>query len=200
MELQKFYDELFKKNPKKWANKDRDKFTFEICQKHLNFIKVLDIGCGNAHTLKTFHELSPSKSEYFGLDLSAEAIKLAEENAPFAAFWNAKFEEFTTRHKFDLILNMGTIEHFLNLMPNMAKLKKLLRKGGIIYFEAPNNLSYSPGEEAFRQLKRGSRQMEWHLSKKSWEDLFNQTGLDIIARYRGQKKWYEFIWILKSGT
>jgi len=46
-------------------------------------------------------------------------------------------------------------------------------------------------------LERGSRQMEWHLSKQSWEKKILEAGFEIVDQFKGVKSWWQFIWILK---
>jgi len=194
-EIRDFYDKKFIKDKSIWTSEDRDDFIFRVVTRKASPVRVIDVGCGNGHTLKFFQERLP-EVEYSGVDISGEAIKLAEQ-AVKGTFFNVDFSEWSTRRKYDVVLNLGTIEHFEDLDGSMEKLRKLVAKGGMCYFEAPNNLSYSPGPETFRRLERGSRQMEWHLSKQSWEKKILEAGFEIVDQFKGIKSWWQFIWILK---
>ena len=189
-----FYNRKFKANPGLWSDGDRDEMVWEICSSIGRFDFVLDIGCGNGHTLKYFQERD-LELELVGVDWSEEAIDLAQQGLD-AELIVVNFSELDWSRQFDLVLNLGTLEHFEDLRASLLKLRGLIVDGGFCYFEAPNNLSYSPGEESYRRLKRGSHQMEWHLSKRSWEKFLFEVGFQIIDEYKGPKAWYEFVWLL----
>jgi len=193
--LKDFYDEKFIKDKAMWIFEDRDDFIFRVVTSRITLTKIIDIGCGNGHTLKFFQDRLPDV-EYFGVDISSEAIRLSDEKVT-GTFFNVDFSEWSTRRKFDVVLNLGTIEHFKDLEGSMAKLKKLVAAGGMCYFEAPNNLSYSPGPQTFRRLEQGSRQLEWHLTHDAWEEKIINVGFEIVDRIKGMKNWWQFIWILQ---
>lgn len=193
-DTREFYNTLFTKKQHAWANLDRDRFVYEIVANYITPTKVLDVGCGNGHTLAYFERKLPNIS-YTGLDISDVGLTQAK-TITSAELINKSLEEWKTTRKFDLIINLGTIEHISDLDNSLLKLKHLLSKNGVCYFEAPNNLSYSPGEETFRRLTCGSRQMEWHLSRQSWDTKLINAGFTIVRRYKGFKSSWEFVWIL----
>lgn len=197
MDKSQEYDDRYKKNPQKWNIPDRDNFALEVIKWHIEKpTNILDIGCGNGHTLELLAKEFP-EAELTGLEISKEAIALASSKVPKAKFVEKYLENYTSRIKFDLIINLGTIEHIEDLDQSLINLKKLLKQDGIIYFEAPDNLVYSPGDHSFRRLRIGSKQVEWHLTRWEWETKFEKANLEIVNSYYGQKLSWRNIWVLK---
>jgi len=196
-ELIKKYDEYYAKDKSKWAIEERDRLAFETIVEYVPEPKeILDVGMGNGHTIYYFSKRLPH-TKFYGIDLSTVAVELAQKKVPDAQLEVAFLTEYKTRKKFDVIICLGTAEHFRELEENLACMKSLLRKDGICYVEIPNNLAYDKGEHIFRQLRGGSRQYEWHLPKEAWEKLFTQTGFEIIKFYKRDKAQWEFTWILR---
>lgn len=199
-ELTQMYDDYFETDKGKWANDDRNRLAYEAIVSFLpEPTEILDVGCGNGHTLKYF-ETRKIGAKLAGMDLSNKAITIAQDKLPNAEFYNADLLAFTSRKKWQVIVSLGSIEHLLDPDAGLQKLKSLLRKDGIIYLELPDNLSYSKGEHAYRQLQSGSRQWEWHLDRKEWESKFEAAGLEIVKSYANARPQYRFSWILKAKT
>jgi trans-aconitate methyltransferase len=156
---------------------------------------VLDIGCGNGHTIDYFYRRWKA-TQFTGLDLSGVAIKLAQGRYPYARFMVGSVGEVELP-QFDLITLLGVAEHFEDLQGLLSECKKLLIGGGMMYIEVPNCLSYSESKvEGFRRLSFGSRQKEWHLSRQSWQQELEKAGLKVIASITGPTAYSEFVWIL----
>lgn len=197
--LIKMYDQYYTKDSRKWSNSERNRLAFETTSHYCpEPAEILDIGCGIGHTL-AYYQTRHCKAKMYGIDLSPVAIELAKQQVADGNFQATFIGDYSSRKKFEVILCMGSAEHFENLVPDLKKLKSLLKKDGIAYIEVPNNLLYSKGEHAFRQLRTGSRQWEWHLSKTEWEDRFAEAGLAIKKFYRRNRPQWEFCWILESA-
>lgn len=196
--LIKEYDDHFKEDPQKWTAEERDEFAFKALSTVVTKApeNILDIGCGNGHTLEYFLRFWP-KTKMVGLDLSTVGLEVAAKAVPNGIFQAGFLSDFKTEERFEVILNMGTAEHFEHLNSNLKILKSLLAKGGYCYFEAPNNLRYSSGEHSYRRLKTGSKQMEWHLNSQEWEKIIKEVGFTIVRRFQGRKPYWEFIWLLR---
>jgi len=197
-DLVKKYDEYYAKDKGKWSVPERNKLAYDAVKRLKESpAEILDIGCGNGHTLEYFHEKYPD-AKLYGLDLSPKAIEIAKEKLPDdATFYTEFLTDLSARKKFDLILCLGTAEHFEDLSENLAKVKSLLKKDGIAYFEMPNNLAYDYGLHNFRQLRSGSRQYEWHLNRKEWNDQLTQAGFEIVKEITHARPQWQFAWILR---
>ena len=103
----------------------------------LNFLRtrklggsILDIGCGFGWMLST---LDKKKWETHGVDLNKDCQKIAEKN--MFKFYNQLPKN---KKKFDVISMIHVIEHLKNPLAYLDKVKKLLKKNGILIIETPD--------------------------------------------------------------
>lgn len=190
------YDEYYTKNKDKWSSVDRNRLAYDALEKYVPVMaEVLDVGCGNGHTLDYFRQRQ-GQVKLYGIDLSQVAIDLCAKKMPEGNFQAAFLAEYDPGKKFQTIVCLGSAEHFTDLEGDLKKMKSLLSEGGVCYMEIPNNLAYDDGEHTFRQLGCGSRQFEWHLSKEEWEAKLIEAGFEIVKFYRRNKPQWEFCWVL----
>jgi len=195
-ELIKKYDEYYTKNKDKWSSDDRNRLAYDTVAEYIpEPTEILDVGCGNGHTLEYFQKRHAAAKMY-GIDLSQVAIDIAKAKVVDGKLEATFLAEYTPRRKFQVIVCLGSAEHFTDLEGDLKKMKSLLKKGGVCYVEIPNNLAYDDGEHTFRQLGCGSRQFEWHLSKEEWEAKLIEAGFEIVKFYRRNKPQWEFCWVL----
>ena len=191
------YDAYFRADPNRWADGKRDTLAFSVLDNYLEYPPktFLDVGCGNGHSVELFSKQWPG-TECWGLDLSVIAIELAKKRVPEATFICASLED-AVLPKYDVIISLGVLEHFLNYTAMFAKLRSIM--GGILYMEVPNCIAYPSSEhiEGFRRLNQGSRQVEWHLYRETWEKRIAEAGFTIERSVVGPSVYCEFIWLLK---
>jgi len=74
------YDRFYLHNPRIWIDDTRNQFAFSALSGYLKQApaSVLDVGCGNGHTIKYFSERWQD-TRFTGLDLSPVAIKIAKK-------------------------------------------------------------------------------------------------------------------------
>ena len=193
------YDQRYRDNPEKWADTpERNEAAYRFLMKHLGHApeSVIDVGCGNGHTLAFLQEKWP-EADLWGIDLSEEGLKLAQEKVPDALLVCRSLDTFVPLRQFEVVICLGTAEHFLDLLGSLRALKQLIEPGGYGYIEVPHNLVYSPGEQGFRRLERGSRQLEWHLERATWERLLAEAGLEIRGAYIGNREMWRFLWVVQ---
>jgi len=193
-----FYNKIFSDKPEKWDSPYRDTFACYVLRRHIeNPGTFLDIGCGNGHTIEFFKKRWPD-TQYYGVDLSDVAIKVAEERVPEAEFICTTFEELELPIC-DVLVVMGVAEHFRDLDGALRRLKKL---GKLIFLEVPDCLSYSDNkEEGYRVTGElvgvNTFQSEWHLKRPTWERYMKAAGLEIVDSYPGLTPETKFVWVLK---
>jgi len=186
MALSDFYDELYREHPYRWGSSGRDEF---LCKNMSQPGSVLDIGCGNGHTLEYLSKMWEG-TKLYGLDISEVALDIAKVRVPTAEFFCGTVDDIEL--KVDLALLLGVAEHFEDLK-ELGRVKKF---GGLVYLEVPNCLAYSSStQEGFR----GERiQKEWHLSRYTWEKIIQEQGYKIVKSLIGEGVTWEFIWILEN--
>ena len=108
-------------------------------EKPLKKVKILDIGCGGGLLTEPMKKLG---ADVVGIDASEKNIKIAKLHSKKNNL-NIKYlcvspENFTTKEKFDVILNMEIVEHVENIDFFLKSSSKLLKKGGIMFVATLN--------------------------------------------------------------
>lgn len=188
------YNAYYKQNPNKWAGDTRDMFAVNVMSHYGTPESIIDVGCGNGHTLRWFGKVYP-ESELYGLDLSNEACEIASKNVPGAQIIHKFLGDLPKEAAYDWVLCLGVAEHFEHLLSGLRELRRITKQ--YCYLEVPHNLLYSAGDTIFRRLKTRSRQREWHLTREQWEAMITQAGFTIHESLIGENEAWEFIWVLK---
>ena len=107
--------------------------------KPLERIKILDIGCGGGLLSEPMKRLG---ADVVGIDASNKNIQVAKIHAKKNKL-NIKYictspENFETKNKFDVILNMEIIEHVEDVDFFLKSCSKLLKKKGIMFVATLN--------------------------------------------------------------
>ena len=107
--------------------------------KPLERIKILDIGCGGGLLSEPMKRLG---ADVVGIDASNKNIQVAKIHAKKNKL-NIKYictspENFETKNKFDVILNMEIIEHVNDVDFFLKSCSKLLKKNGIMFVATLN--------------------------------------------------------------
>jgi trans-aconitate methyltransferase len=193
------YDDFYKHDPGRWDSPAIDDQACRIIKRQaLSPESILDVGCGNGHSLLRMRQEFPNASLY-GIDLSDEALRLASVKLPEAKFYQGCIEEFEPGISFDIISVIGVAEHFIDINKGLRSIARLMGERGLCYILAPNNLAYSAGVHTYRRLEGGSGQMEWHLDRAEWTQQIRDSGFEILAEYAGESAADEFIWMLRPG-
>ena len=175
------YNKIYTDKPNKWASVARNNLAYSLLSKY-DVETLLDIGCGNGHTIEFFREHWPN-TMYYGIDLSDVAIDIAKEKMPDVWFMTGDYMNYTVIPHCDVVLVMGVVEHFEDLVDGLKSLKDY---GTMIYLEVPDCLRMGAingsdnYDEGFRETYLGGLQVEWHLKKSSWEDVIELAGFDIL--------------------
>lgn len=98
--------------------------------------KMIDVGCGNG---KKLYEYKSRGHKVLGIDIDMEAIKRLNQNNIPAICIDLLSEDIPKKYNnsADIVLFYFILEH-LNNSDILAKLNKLLKKGGNLYITIPN--------------------------------------------------------------
>lgn len=130
MDLISLYDKMYTDFPERWVSPERNEFAYQALRKYGIPKTLLDVGCGSGHTI-AYLKWRMYGTRFVGLDLSAEAVRLAQMRVPTATFVQGTLEDWETKdQQFDMILLMGVIEHFPDLSKALSKIQQLKSKLG----------------------------------------------------------------------
>ena len=116
-----------------------DKLKKRSSGKSLKNIKVLDIGCGGGLLCEPLSKLG---AKVIGIDASEKNIKIAKTHAKKSKlkinYYCASPENFISKEKFDVILNMEIVEHVEDVNLFLKESSKFLKKNGIMFIATLN--------------------------------------------------------------
>jgi len=105
-----------------------------------DIINVLDVGCGSGYGLKYLKEQMP-KINIYGIESSADCCKTLESEVIGGKLITSDFEDgWAKEHagKMDLIILRHSIEHMLNPVMTLKKIRSALSPEGLIYIATPD--------------------------------------------------------------
>jgi ubiquinone/menaquinone biosynthesis C-methylase UbiE len=136
--------------------------------------RVLDVGTGSGLQLRAIRESHPEVALY-GLDLSAEAVRVAEQNlADIKVDIRVGSIESTTFEDdfFDVVTCNASMSYWKNLVACFDEVYRILKPGGAaVLFEPRKNIDI---DEAIRILKQ-------NLAGESWLRRFAASTLNRFA-------------------
>ena len=117
-----FLSFFYKQKIKKWSNYFK------------NAGSILEIGCGPGFMLKEFENL---KWDIYGTERNKEQINIAKKNTKHLKVVN-DIDDFKKNEKFDLIILFHVLEHVDDPIMMIEKIKKILKRNGILIISVPN--------------------------------------------------------------
>lgn len=168
---------------------------------------TLDLGCGDGTTAKIVF----SKKVAFGLDNDPEAVKKAKQSQHYHHVLQASAVNIPLlAGSVDLVFSNSVIEHIKNLDQTLKEVKRILKRGGIFVFTAPNNnfITYNifswmriPLLPHFYGFLRNRKFNHYHCySLEQWTRLLADRGLKIIGGFnyinRQTAEYWDFLLIL----
>ena len=106
----------------------------------INFVEgpVLDVGChSGTFTSKILTKIG--SQEIYGIDISKEAIKLAQKRLPHGHFQTGNAEKLPYRENFfAAAFCLEMLEHVDNPIAVLAEIERVLKKGAYLYILVPS--------------------------------------------------------------
>ncbi len=99
-------------------------------------IDLLDVGCGDGWMLSLFQKTAPDRLTTYGVEISPEVCKLAENLGH--KIYCGRIEDVIFNRSFDLINYNHVIEHVSNPKEITQKSFDILKPNGILVYETPN--------------------------------------------------------------
>lgn len=98
--------------------------------------KILDVGCATGNMGK--YLIEQKGATVYGLDISSKAIQQASKVLNKAVCLNIEKKSVPFKELFDVILFGDVLEHLFDPMNMLKKIKKNLKKNGLIICSIPN--------------------------------------------------------------
>jgi 2-polyprenyl-3-methyl-5-hydroxy-6-metoxy-1,4-benzoquinol methylase len=161
-----------------------------IVLKYVNKGRLLDISCGRGFVV----DIARQKGfQSCGLDLAPKAIELASKMYPECSFVQGSSERLPFYDcEFDVITNLGSLEHYLDMEIAIRESVRVLKDTGIAIYMMPNQY-FLPS--IIKVLFRGDpndklQPIERFASKIEWKGLLENNGLKVlkIEKYNQKAK------------
>ncbi len=172
----KFYDNRWTKksflNSLKLRRATKIMEYFTVVKRKLKLPLTIDLGCGDGRFISFIGEFTPAE----GIELSEEAVRIAQEKYPDTKFHQGNALEFPFKQQhYDLVISQEVIEHIEDQAAYIDVAFRILKKGGYLILTTPN-------KKVFDHMKGGnwSRQpIEKVLTPKELKKLITAK-FDII--------------------
>lgn len=145
--------------------------------------RVLDIGCSSG---KLGSALREQKDVYIvGIDIDREDVELAKKNLNEAHLLNTEIDNLDFLGKFDTIIFADVIEHLLDPVKTLIKVKSLLKNDGRIIFSIPNmanvtiRLELLKGNFEYKDFGLLDKTHLHFYDHKEVQRIFKKAGLQI---------------------
>ena len=145
--------------------------------------RILDIGSGEGHNLIHFKSLFQNCKLYAIEPSHDSQIHLKQFGVTIIEKDVSTSWESTHKNMFDIIIMRHVLEHFLDPLKIMSKVRTVLTSSGIVYIAVPNNLKPTHRLETswFRNVHT------FYFNKYSLKNLCLLVGLEIIELVEGDK-------------
>lgn len=133
--------------------------------------QVLEIGsgCGGFYNLVRGRLSDPSN--YFGIELDAEAVNFSNKFFGSENFYNISFEAAQLDHPFDKIFAFEVLEHTDNPESAVKKIYQLLNHNGIFCGTSPY---------PFRKNIDADQTHRYVLHPNNWKKIFLENGFNEV--------------------
>ncbi|MGQ9617987.1 MAG: class I SAM-dependent methyltransferase [Candidatus Aminicenantia bacterium] len=178
-ELKNSYDNLYSNQVLKESQKYY-RWIVKVLSPQQGGKKLLDVACGAGFFLK---ELTNLPIFSVGFDISEIALKKARENS-FCYKLICGAGEFLPfkNESFDYVVNLGSLEHFLEPDKGVREMVRVLKKDGKCLVFVPNSYFLMTILNVWRTGSTGRetpQPIDRWATKKEWIDLLEKNGLNV---------------------
>lgn len=139
---------------------------------------VLDLGCAGGDFLSVLN----FRFEKFGTDIDKVAIDIAKKRFPYYHFLYCQDMTHVSDF-FDLVVMRGVVEHLSNPLIELARVSKILKKGGYLYIATTPNIEsfcadiYRHRWNQFHPIRHLS-----YFTAENLAHLCSKNNLTLVAR------------------
>ena len=146
------YERMFLLEDFYWWFKGRRKIVLSA-MKGIEAKNILDVGCGTGGNLTLFNGF------VVGLDISSQALELAQKRKPDAVLCRGEAENLPFKDEsFDLVLALDLLEHLPDDIKGLSEMYRVLKKGGNALITVPAyRFLWSEHDEALHHFRRYSK-------------------------------------------
>lgn len=146
---------------------------------------LLDIACGGGYFLQ---EAEKKGLQAIGIDFSKAALKIAQSSAKMSALVRGNAEELPfPESSFDLVTNLGSLEHFIDPEKAVREMVRVLKRNGRAAILVPNSYFLMTLLNVWRTGSTGrstSQKIDRWATREEWRQLLTQNGLVIKNIYK----------------
>lgn len=151
------------------------------CMRSIRGRRLLEIGCGHGFMLARLE----NEFQTYGVDISRYAIDRVADFAPNSICAVADIEEALPGHldagSFDMVVAKYVFEHLQDPPAAMARVVKLLRPGGLLFFSVPNTESLGARRKGADWYARQDPTHCSLLAPDRWLQIVADTGLELSS-------------------
>jgi ubiquinone/menaquinone biosynthesis C-methylase UbiE len=182
--LRESYDKIYKTRPIR-ESEEHYRWVMDVLDAKKEDL-ILDVACGGGHLLEAAkgHGL-----DCVGIDVSIEALRLVKQEPTKIKIVCGDAERLPFRgESFDVITNLGSLEHFIDPAQGLHEMHRVLKKGGQAAFLLPNSYFLLT---IWNVLKTGAtgrktdQEIDRWATKEEWGALLKNHGFHIerILKY-----------------
>lgn len=138
--------------------------------------EVFEIGSGSGFFLSL---LSEKKLKVTGLEPSMSGVKYAKENFGID-LEHCFFEDFVSENKYDMVLAFHVLEHFIDPVRALRKMKIMIKENGFLYIKVPRLDSWPA--KLYGKFWHGYDlpRHRFHFTKKGLTALLKNEGFETV--------------------
>lgn len=167
--------------------------------------RLLDISCGEG-TLVC--RASARGVEAYGIDLAEAAVRIAYREG--LATGKSSFAVAAGEHlpyadaSFDYVTNIGSLEHFVDVVAGVREMARVLRPNGIALVLVPNLFSLL--HNVYEVWRKGrvvddGQPLQRYATRHDWEQLLSTNGLAVSRTIKYEREWprsrSDLVWYLR---
>ncbi len=144
--------------------------------------KILDIGCSSGKLGAALKK--EKKVHIIGVDIDKDDVELAKKNLDDAFLGNIETDDFSKYGTFDYVIMADVVEHLVDPVAALQKVRKLLNKNGKFVFSIPNMANVTTRLEL---LKGHFMYKDFGLLDRTHIHFYDQTEVGRVLNAGGFK-------------